>query len=171
VDDGTKVWLGTKRVWVHIQVSSIAFQFTEKKQGLIMLINLSFTLCHSEGISLTQDDEKGYWGEIKEVPTTSAGDNEGDCKKVMIEGRVMMNFGMMPWYSISQSVGRFKMTEIEDTLEDEVNEDEDEEEEYEALGSDVVMESALNFDSLLEMNEADEDGEDIEPFELPGAFG
>ena len=60
------------------------------------------------------------------------------------------------------------MTEIEDTLEDE---DEDEEEEYEALSDDAVMESALNFDSLLEMDESDED--DMEPFELPvpGAFG
>jgi len=132
-----------------------------------MRINLCF-IFHSEGTSLTQDDEKGYWGQMKEVSTSGDNDKEGDCKKVMIEGKVMMNFGMMPWYSISQSVGRFKMTEIEDTLEDE---DEDEEEEYEALSDDAVMESALNFDSLLEMDESDED--DMEPFEfpVPGAFG
>eukprot|EP00985_Skeletonema_marinoi_P016733 scaffold9029_cov119-Skeletonema_marinoi.AAC.6 len=125
-----------------------------------MRINLRF-IFHSEGTSLTQDDEKGYWGEMTEVPKSDDNDNKGDCKKVMIEGKVMMNFGMMPWYSISQSVGRFKMTEIEDTLEDE---DEDEEE-YEPLSDDAVMESALNFDSLLEMDESDED--DMEPFEFP----
>lgn len=145
-----------------------------KRQELIILILFRFTF-HSEGMSLTQDDEKGYWGEIKEVPTL-AGDNddEGGCKKVMIEGRVMMNFGMMPWYSISQSVGRFKMTEIEDTLKDEVDEEEDEEEEYEALSADIVMESALNFDSLIEMSESDvEEDDDVDSFELPGdgAFG
>lgn len=114
----------------------------------------------SEGKGLTQEDEKGYWGEIKEVPTS--GDNDDEVgKKVMIKGRVIMSFGMMPWYSISQSVGRFKMTEIEDTLEDEVDGDEDEDEEYEALSADVVMESALSFDSLIEMNE---------PAENTGAF-
>ena len=115
---------------------------------------------------MTQEDEKGYWGEIKEEVPTS-GDN--DSRRVSIKGRVMVNFGMLPWYSISQSVGRFKMTEIEDTLEDDVDDDEDEE--YEALSDDVVLESALHFDSLLlEIDEADEDKDDIEPFEVPGAF-
>jgi hypothetical protein len=61
------------------------------------------------------------------------------------------------------------MTEFEVAWKDE-DEDEDEEE-YEPLGDDAVMESALNFDSLLEMDESDED--DMEPFEfpVPGAFG
>ena len=52
---------------------------------------------------MTQDDEKGYWGQMKEVSTSGDNDNEGDCKKVMIEGKVMMNFGMMPWYNKSIS--------------------------------------------------------------------
>lgn len=125
----------------------------------------------SEGKSLTQDDEKSYWGKIKEVPksggdTGKEGDADtGDRKKVSIKGAVMVGWGLEPC-----SVGRFKMTEIEDILEDE-DDDEEEEEEYEALSDEAVIESALNFDSLLDIDASkDNDDDDFESFELPGAF-
>ena len=118
----------------------------------------------SEGKSLTQDDEKSYWGKIKEVPQPD-GDGAGENKKVSIKGAVMLGWGLEP-----VSVGRFKMTEIEDVLEDEDEEDEEDEEEYEALSDEVVAESALNFDSLLETSEAKDGEDDTEPFEAFGAF-
>ena len=118
----------------------------------------------SEGKSLTQDDEKSYWGKIKEVPQPD-GDGAGENKKVSIKGAVMLGWGLEP-----VSVGRFKMTEIEDVLEDEDEEDEEDEEEYEALSDEVVAESALNFDSLLESSEAEDDEDDTEPYESLGAF-
>mmetsp|Transcript_23999 Transcript_23999/g.40896 ORF Transcript_23999/g.40896 Transcript_23999/m.40896 type:complete len:537 (+) Transcript_23999:249-1859(+) len=126
----------------------------------------------SEGKSLTQDDEKSYWGKIKEVPKSvddadQGGDADtGDSKKVSIKGAVMVGWGLEPC-----SVGRFKMTEIEDILEDEDDDEEEEEEEYEALSDEAVMESALNFDSLLDIDEPkDDDDNDYESFEVPGAF-
>lgn len=117
----------------------------------------------SEGKSLTQDDEKSYWGKIKEVP--QPGDGAGENKKVSIKGAVMLGWGLEP-----VSVGRFKMTEIEDVLEDEDEDDEEDEEEYEALSDEAVAVSALNFDSLLESSEAEDDKDDAEPFESLGAF-
>ena len=135
-----------------------------------MYLNQTFCIC-SEGKSLTQDDEKSYWGKIKEVPksgddTDKEGDaDKGDRKKVSIKGAVMVGWGLEPC-----SVGRFKMTEIEDILEDE-DDDEEEEEEYEALSDEAVIESALNFDSLLDIDASkDDDDDDFESFEVPGAF-
>lgn len=81
-----------------------------------------------------------------------------------IKGAVMLGWGLEP-----VSVGRFKMTEIEDVLEDDDEEDEEDEEEYEALSDEAVAESALSFDTLLESSEA-EDEDDAEPFESLGAF-
>lgn len=110
---------------------------------------------------MTQDDDKCYWGVIKEVSDADTGDG----KKVSIKGAVMVGWGLEPC-----SVGRFKMTEIEDIFEDE-DDDEEDEEEYEALSDEAVMESALNFDSLLDTEESkDEDDNDFESFEVPGAF-
>ena len=135
-----------------------------------LFLNQAFFIC-SEGKSLTQDDEKSYWGKIKEIPksggdTGKEGDADtGDRKKVSIKGAVMVGWGLEPC-----SVGRFKMTEIEDILEDE-DDDEEEEEEYEALSDEAVIESALNFDSLLDIDASkDNDDDDFESFELPGAF-
>jgi hypothetical protein len=111
---------------------------------------------------LTQDDEKSYWGKIKEVPKSGDDTDTGDVKKVSIQGAVMVGWGLEPC-----SVGRFKMTEIEDILEDEDDdEEEEEEEEYEALSDEAIIESALNFDSLLDID----DSKDDESFEVSGAF-
>ena len=135
-----------------------------------MLLNLHVGLLYaalairSEGKSLTQDDEKSYWGKIKEVPQPD-GDGAGENKKVSIKGAVMLGWGLEP-----VSVGRFKMTEIEDVLEDDDEEDEEDEEEYEALSDEAVAESALSFDSLLENSETEGDEDDAEPFESLGAF-
>jgi len=113
---------------------------------------------------LTQDDEKSYWGKIKEVPKSGDDTDTGEIKKVSITGAVMVGWGLEPC-----SVGRFKMTEIEDVFED--DEDDEDEEEYEALSDEAVMESALNFDSLLDIDESkDDDDNDNESFEAPGAF-
>ncbi len=139
--------------------------------AFILFLNQIFCI-YSEGKSLTQDDEKSYWGKIKEVPrSTDDADKQGgadteDSKKVSIKGAVMVGWGLEPC-----SVGRFKMTEIEDILEDEDDDEEEEEEEYEALSDEDVIESALNFDSLLDMDVSkDDDEDDYESFEMPGAF-
>lgn len=114
---------------------------------------------------MTQDDEKSYWGKIKEVPKSGDDTDTGDVKKVSIQGAVMVGWGLEPC-----SVGRFKMTEIEDILEDE-DDDEEEEEEYEALSDEAIIESALNFDSLLDIDDSkDDDDNDNESFEVSGAF-
>lgn len=135
-----------------------------RHMAFTLFLNQSFCI-YSEGKSLTQDDEKSYWGKIKEVPRSSDDAETGDSKKVSIKGAVMVGWGLEPC-----SVGRFKMTEIEDILEDE-DDDEEEEEEYEALSDEDVIESALNFDSLLDMDVSKDDDEDeYESFEMPGAF-
>ena len=147
----------------------MSFVFLSSRNAASCNIYLNQTFCiYSEGKSLTQDDEKSYWGKIKEVPksghdTDKEGDADtGDRKKVSIKGAVMVGWGLEPC-----SVGRFKMTEIEDILEDE-DDEEEEEEEYEALSDEAVIESALNFDALLDIDASkDEDDDDFESF---GAF-
>ena len=116
---------------------------------------------------MTQDDEKSYWGKIKEVPKSGDDTDTGDVKKVSIQGAVMVGWGLEPC-----PVGRFKITEIEDILEDEDDdEEEEEEEEYEALSDEAIIESALNFDSLLDIDDSkDDDDNDNESFEVYGAF-
>jgi hypothetical protein len=52
----------------------------------------------SEGNSLTQDDEKSYWGVIKEVPKSDGAD-AGESKKVSIKGAVMVGWGLGEFYS------------------------------------------------------------------------
>jgi len=124
----------------------------------------------SEGTSLTQNDEKSYWGLIEEVATDSgAEDNivEGDepgaqNKKIQIEGAVMLGWGLEPC-----SIGRYKMIEMEDDMLEE--EDDEEEDEYEEMSADDVIESANSLDSMLGTEEEDvDDGSD--PFDSPGAF-
>eukprot|EP00578_Thalassiosira_sp_NH16_P013150 CAMPEP_0181123688 /NCGR_PEP_ID=MMETSP1071-20121207/26047_1 /TAXON_ID=35127 /ORGANISM="Thalassiosira sp., Strain NH16" /LENGTH=394 /DNA_ID=CAMNT_0023208875 /DNA_START=44 /DNA_END=1226 /DNA_ORIENTATION=- len=71
----------------------------------------------SEGTSLTQNDEKGYWGTITALEDGSKESIEGDPaqwanKKIEIKGAVMVGWGLEPC-----SVGRFKMIEIVDVLE------------------------------------------------------
>lgn len=141
-----------------------------RHMAFIFFLNQTFCT-YSEGKSLTQDDEKSYWGKIKEVPKSADADKQGgadtgDSKKVSIKGAVMVGWGLEPC-----SVGRFKMTEIEDILEEDDDDEEEEEEEYEALSDEDVIESALNFDSLLDMDVSkDDDEDDYESFEMPGAF-
>jgi hypothetical protein len=111
---------------------------------------LTCALNNSEGTSLTQDDEKAYWGTItgKRVPIPKVNGTDTDStdyiyKKIEIEGAVMIGWGLEP-----TSTGRFKMMEIEEELDDR----EEEEEDY-------------DFDLL------DEDYDDnTNTFDLPGSF-
>ena len=126
----------------------------------------------SEGTSLTQNDEKGYWGKITEVVDGGKDNIEGDPtnwgnKKIEIKGAVMIGWGLEP-----TTVGRFKMIEIEDVLEDDdVDEEEDEDEEYEEMSADDVMENANNLDSMMTMETSETEVEDSSnPFDMPGAF-
>lgn len=59
----------------------------------------------SEGMGLTQDDEKGFWGEIQKIMTKSNSDEEDNT--IEIEGLIMDGYGLEP-----TSTGRFKMREI-----------------------------------------------------------
>jgi len=99
---------------------------------------------YSEGKSLTQNDEKVYWGKISEVI-------DGDDKqKIEIMGAVMIGWGLEP-----TTLGQFKMIEIEDdVLEDESDLDEEEEEEYEEMSVDDVKDSASLLDSMLESEDS-----------------
>ncbi|KAL7431457.1 hypothetical protein ACHAXH_007134 [Discostella pseudostelligera] len=129
----------------------------------------------SEGTSLTQNDEKGYWGVISEVEDGGKGSRDGVSsipanKKIEIHGAVMVGWGLEPC-----SVGRFKMIEIDELLEDDDDDGEEEEdgveeeEEYVEMSADAVAESANNLDSML----SDVDSallDSSNPFDFPGAF-
>mmetsp|Transcript_13096 Transcript_13096/g.22451 ORF Transcript_13096/g.22451 Transcript_13096/m.22451 type:complete len:576 (+) Transcript_13096:257-1984(+) len=120
----------------------------------------------SEGTSLTQNDEKGYWGKITQVEDAGKDSIEGDpaewgSKKIEIKGAVMVGWGLEPC-----SVGRFKMIEMEDDMleddEDDADDEDEDEEEYEEMSADDMMENANSLDSIL--------GSDDDSFDVPGAF-
>jgi len=99
----------------------------------------------SEGTSLTQNDEKGYWGVITDVEEGVKGSGDGASsipgnKKIEIHGAVMVGWGLEPC-----SVGRFKMIEIEELLE----EDDDEEKEEEGEEEEEEEEAEPSSSSLL----------------------
>ncbi|KAL7540439.1 hypothetical protein ACHAWF_006680 [Thalassiosira exigua] len=125
---------------------------------------------YSEGTSLTQNDEKGYWGIITEVVNGGKDSIERDPsdygdKKIEVKGSVMVGWGLEPC-----SVGRFKMIEIEDILEDEDVEDEEEDEdEYEGMSADDVTINADSLDSMMG-NAESEMGDGSDPFGVLGAF-
>ncbi len=68
-------------------------------------------LGYSEGTSLTQNDQKGYWGVINGVDACGVEEGNPSSKKIEIKGTVMVGWGMEPC-----SVGRFKMIEMEGYL-------------------------------------------------------
>lgn len=123
----------------------------------------------SEGKSLTQSDEKAYWGTITNVEdgdkdSTEDDPSQLDSKKTEINGVVMEGWGLEP-----EPVAMFKMIEIEDTLEEEDDEEEDEEYEYEEMSDHDLMENAMSLDSMI--GTADPDAEDASgPSDVPGAF-
>jgi len=125
----------------------------------------------SEGTSLTQNDEKSYWGLIEEVAISGGAEgniaeDETDAqnKKIQIEGAVMLGWGLEPC-----SIGRYKMIEMEDDMLEEEEDEEEEDDEYEEMSADDVIESANSLDSILGTEEEDVDG-GSDPFDSPGAF-
>jgi hypothetical protein len=137
--------------------------------GMLRILAFAFeqpTVMNSEGASVTQDDEKGYWGKITEVEDGRKDSIEGDLshwgsKKIEIKGAVIVGVGLEP-----EPVGRFKMMEIEDEF---VGEEEDEEDEYDEMSEDVVIQNANNLDSILVTTESDNQ-DSSDSFGLPGAF-
>lgn len=122
----------------------------------------------SEGTSLTQNDEKAYWGKIKEVgggENDSIGGEQSELseKKIEIKGAVLVGWGLEP-----TTLGRFKMIEIDDVLEED-EEDEEDEEEYEEMSAEAVMENASSFDSIMGADET-ENEDDFDSFDTLGAF-
>ncbi|KAL3779846.1 hypothetical protein HJC23_005772 [Cyclotella cryptica] len=122
----------------------------------------------SEGMSLTQDDEKAYWGKITQVDTASIENTGDDCarnvlKKIEIDGAVMVGWGLEPC-----SVGRFKMIEIEEEISVEEEPDETEEDEdYVEMSENDVKTNANSFELLLDDANADDN---LDLFDVPGAF-
>ena len=119
-------------------------------------------------MSLTQDDEKAYWGKITQVNTANTESTGVDPahqvhKKIEIDGAVMVGWGLEPC-----SVGRFKMIEIEEeiSVEEEPDETEEEEDYVEMSENDVKM-NANSFELLLD--DANVDG-NLDLFDAPGAF-
>ena len=115
---------------------------------------------------MTQDDEKGYWGKITEVDHDRKDIIEGDpsdwgSKKIEIKGAVLVGWGLEP-----EPVGRFKMIEIDDDLDEE---EEDEEDEYDEMSEDLVIENANSLDSIVGIVEPDKKDKP-DPFDLPGVF-
>lgn len=108
---------------------------------------------------------------IKEVGGDSNDDIDGDPaqmsnKKIEIKGAVMVGWGLEPC-----SVGRFKMIEIEDMLEEEDadEEEEEDEDEYEEMSDEDVLENANSLNTIMGSGDPDIE-EDSNPFDLPGAF-
>jgi hypothetical protein len=124
----------------------------------------------SEGTSLTQNDEKAFWGKIIEVKDGSGNKDSheaGDSShlgsiKIEVEGSVIVGFGLEP-----EPIGRFKMIEIDDVLED--DEEEEDEEEYEEMSDEAVIENANNLDSIVRTVDSDVQG-NTDQFDFPGAF-
>ncbi len=173
LDDGIPIWFWPERFWVNVQVRNCMHFLVD---GCIYLISfLVNDFQSSEGTSLTQNDEKGYWGVISEVEDGGKGSRDGVSsipanKKIEIHGAVMVGWGLEPC-----SVGRFKMIEIDELLEDDDDDGEEEEdgveeeEEYVEMSADAVAESANNLDSML----SDVDSallDSSNPFDFPGAF-
>lgn len=123
---------------------------------------------YSEGMSLTQDDEKAYWGKITQVDTIRKEITGADCphqahKKIEIDGAVMVGWGLEPC-----SVGRFKMIEIKEeiTMEEESDETEQDEDYFEMSENDVKK-NANSFELLLDDDHSDDN---LDLFGAPGAF-
>lgn len=94
---------------------------------------------HSEGLSLTQDDERTYWGKIIELESV-----DRTRKKIEVEGAIMLGTGLEPC-----SIGRFRMIEMEEEID--YDEDEsDEDEGYILMSTDDLDESSKRFDSLFD---------------------
>ena len=105
---------------------------------------------------MTQDDEKVYWGKITE---TMDKQNTIDGK-LTVEGSVMVAFGP---FGFGTTLAKFKMTQIEDIL-DETRQEDDDDEEEKSYSSDVdSIESIMDPDGTNNEDESDQ-------FELPGAF-
>jgi len=124
---------------------------------------------YSEGIGLTQNDEKGYWGKITEVESPNHDNIERDHthlggKKIEINGAIMVGWGLEPC-----SVGRFKMIEIEEDVladdgEGDIDEEEDEKEDVR-----IDIKNTASLDALLgNGNPGAHDGSDS--YDLPGSF-
>lgn len=92
---------------------------------------------------------------------------EDGNKKIEIKnGAVMLGWGLEP-----TTLGRFKMSEIEDVLEEEEDDaDEEEEYEYEEMSADDVLKNANNLDSIMGTGDADDIDDGSVSFDQPGAF-
>lgn len=111
---------------------------------------------NSEGSSLTQDDEKAYWGKITEIGT----DNDNK-KKVEIDGAIMIGTGLEPC-----SIGRFRMVEMNEELRSE--ESRTDESGYVSMSPDDIAMNAKRFEMMF--IDTDEGG-DQNSFDFPsGAF-
>ena len=72
---------------------------------------------------------------------------------------------MVGWGLEPTTLGRFKMIEIDEILEED---EEEEEEEYEEMSADDVLKNADSLDSMLGTGE--NLGDSADPFDLSGAF-
>jgi hypothetical protein len=119
----------------------------------------------SEGMNLTQDDERTYWGIITEVKQTNAKiDNDPDNqrrKEVKIDGAIMLGTGLEPC-----SIGRFKMIETAEEMNTEVNEPV-EDGGYVKLSPENLERNVNRFDILYR---DDEPGERLNSYDSPGSF-
>lgn len=115
-------------------------------------------------MSLTQDDEKTYWGKITEVGQ-GATDDIGDktSKKVEIDGAIMLGTGLEPC-----SIGRFRMVEMKDGIIDQdykPNNDGG----YISMSPDDVAMNVKRFDLLFD--DTDDSSSSQGSFDFPsGAF-
>ena len=107
----------------------------------------------SEGSSLTQDDEKVYWGKITEVI-----DNQNTVDgKITVEGSVMVAFGP---FGFGTTLAKFKMTQIEDILDETHQESDD---------GDIKPTNVDSIESFMDSSCTNNEDE-TDQFELPGAF-
>ena len=104
---------------------------------------------------MTQNDEKAYWGKIKEIDGDDENNLESKNKKVEIKGSVIMGWGLEP-----VSVGRYKMIEIEDLVEEEEEDDDEEEDEYEEMSAEDLLENASNLNAIIDLETDSSDLED-----------
>lgn len=72
----------------------------------------NFGSVHSEGIGLSQDDGRAYWGKICQEDNESSSLKD-ESKRIQVNGSVLIGWGLEPF-----PVDKFIMKEIDVTLED-----------------------------------------------------
>jgi len=140
---------------------------SEKDQLWMQVIRFGFGRSvsgsvYSEGVALSHEDAKAYWGtiktpadeETKDSKTTipeesSESDSEGKPKRLEVTGSVLDGWGLEPI-----PVARFILKEVMNDVEED---EEEEEEDFEAKSEEIAkMDPGIDNDGIIDWSDDDE---------------